>query len=108
MLQPRSHYDLTDLPAEHAAELGPLLQRVERAMLALDGVARVHINRWGDGGAHFHFWLTVRPAGMLQLHGTFLPVWEELLPPVSEAERQHTHRYIATALAAESGTAHTT
>lgn len=30
MLQPRGHYDLTDLPAERAAELGPLLQRAER------------------------------------------------------------------------------
>ncbi|MBZ9645616.1 hypothetical protein [Streptomyces sp. PSKA30] len=71
MLQPRGHYDL---PAERAAELGPLLQRVERAILVLDGVARVHINRWGDGGAHLHFWLMARPAGMLQLRGTFLPV----------------------------------
>src|SRR4051812_37944431 len=30
MLQPRGHYDLHDLPPERAAELGPLLQRVER------------------------------------------------------------------------------
>jgi len=27
MPRPRGHYDLTDLPAERAAELGPLLQR---------------------------------------------------------------------------------
>jgi hypothetical protein len=48
MLQPRGHQDLSDLPAEQAAELGPLLQRVERAVLGLDGVARVHVDRWGD------------------------------------------------------------
>lgn len=30
----------------------PLLQRAERAVLAVDGAARVHVNRWGDGGAH--------------------------------------------------------
>jgi diadenosine tetraphosphate (Ap4A) HIT family hydrolase len=63
LLQPRGHYDLADLPAARSAELGPLSQRVERAVLAVDGVARVHVNRWGDGGAHLHFWLPARPAG---------------------------------------------
>ncbi|MFI9004939.1 hypothetical protein [Streptomyces sp. NPDC053541] len=100
MLQPRGHYDLTDLPAERAVELGPMLQRVERAMLGLGGVARVHVNRWGDGAAHLHFWLLARPAGMLQLRGTLLPLWEELLPPVSEDVRQRTLRALAEALAA--------
>ncbi|MGW1715354.1 hypothetical protein [Streptomyces sp. NPDC002156] len=28
------------------------MQRAERAVLAVDGAARVHVNRWGDGGAH--------------------------------------------------------
>ncbi|MEU0947994.1 hypothetical protein ABZ379_35625 [Streptomyces canus] len=107
MLQPRGHHDLCDLPAEQAAELGPLLQRVERAVLGLDGVARVHVNRWGDGAAHLHFWFLARPAGLLQLRGTFLPVWEELLPPVPDEERLQAHRRIAAALAAEGGTAHT-
>ncbi|MDH6431716.1 diadenosine tetraphosphate (Ap4A) HIT family hydrolase [Streptomyces sp. SAI-144] len=107
MLRPRGHYDLTDLPAERAAELGPLLQRAERAVRSLDGVARVHVNRWGDGAAHLHFWLLARPAGLMQLRGTFLPVWEELLPALPDEERQEAHRRIAAALAAEGGTAHT-
>ncbi|MDQ1007105.1 diadenosine tetraphosphate (Ap4A) HIT family hydrolase [Streptomyces sp. V4I23] len=106
MLQPRGHHDLSDLPTERAAELGPLLQRVERAILSLDGVARVHVNRWGDGGAHLHIWFLARPAGMLQLRGTFLLVWEEILPPIPEAERRQAHREIATALATEGGTAY--
>ncbi|MFI0516131.1 diadenosine tetraphosphate (Ap4A) HIT family hydrolase [Streptomyces canus] len=106
MLQPRAHHDLSDLPAERAAELGPLLQRAERAVLGLDGVARVHVNRWGDGAAHLHFWLLARPAGLLQLRGTFLPVWEELLPPIPEDERQQAHRQIAATLAADGGTAY--
>jgi len=107
MLQPRGHYDLTDLPAERAAELGPLLQRAERAVRSLDGVARVHVNRWGDGAAHLHFWLLARPAELMQLRGTFLPVWEELLPALPDEERREAHRRIAAALAAEGGTAHT-
>ncbi|WP_328744386.1 hypothetical protein OHT57_03450 [Streptomyces sp. NBC_00285] len=106
ILQPRGHYDLTDLPAERAAELGPRLQRAERAVLALDGVARVHVNRWGDGAAHLHFWLLARPAGLTQLRGTFLSVWEELLPPLSDEDRRQAHQRIAAALAAEGGTAH--
>lgn len=106
MLQPRGHYDLADLPTERAAELGPLLQRAERALLGLDGVARVHVNRWGDGAAHLHFWLLARPAGLLQLRGTFLPVWEELLPPVPDEERRQSHRLIAESMAAGGGTAY--
>ncbi|WP_369035690.1 MULTISPECIES: HIT family protein [Streptomyces] len=106
LLQPRGHYDLADLPAARSAELGPLLQRAERAVLAVDGVARVHVNRWGDGGAHLHFWLLARPAGLTQLRGTFLPLWEELLPPVPESERLSAHRRIATTLAAAGGTAY--
>ncbi|MEU6352960.1 hypothetical protein ABZ896_27140 [Streptomyces sp. NPDC047072] len=106
LLQPRGHYDLSGLPAERTAELGPLLQRAERAVLGLDGIARVHVNRWGDGSAHLHFWLLARPAGLMQLRGTFLAVWEELLPPLPDAERRHNHRLIAAALAAEGGTAY--
>ncbi|WP_240797343.1 hypothetical protein [Streptomyces sp. F001] len=108
MLQPRGHHDLADLPAERSAELGPMLRRAERAVRAVDGVARVHINRWGDTSAHLHFWLLARPAGLLQLHGTFLPLWEELLPRVPDAERREAHRRIAAALATEGGTAHAT
>lgn len=54
MLNPRAHHDLADLPAAPAADLGPLLQRVERAVMAVPGTGRVHVNKWGDGGAHLH------------------------------------------------------
>lgn len=47
LLCPIGHYDL---PPQRAAELGPMLQRVERAIMSLGGVARVHVNKWGDGG----------------------------------------------------------
>ncbi len=106
MLKPRGHYDLSDLPPERAAEVGPMLQRVERAVMSLGGIARVHINKWGDGGAHLHFWLLGRPAGMMQLRGTALSLWDGLLPKVSDEERRSTNCRIAAALAADGGKAY--
>ncbi|MFE9428124.1 HIT family protein [Kitasatospora sp. NPDC006697] len=98
-LLPRGHYDLTDLPAELVAEMGVLLQRVERAILSLGGIARVHVNRWGDGGAHLHWWLIARPEGMLQMRGTCLPLWDDLLPKQSAEAWAETSRRLAQALA---------
>ena len=69
ILQPRAHHDLDDLPAELAGELGPLIQRVERAVPAVENVGRVHVCRWGDGGEHLHFWFLARPARLPQVVG---------------------------------------
>lgn len=98
LLLPRGHYDLVDLPEERAAELGVMIQRVERAILSLGGIARVHVNKWGDGGAHLHVWLIARPEGMLQMRGTCLPLWDDLLPKVPEDVWAETNRRIAAAL----------
>ncbi|WP_354644440.1 HIT family protein [Kitasatospora camelliae] len=106
LLEPRAHHDLTDLPADLAAELGPMLQRVERAVLSLGGVGRVHVNRWGDGSAHLHLWLIARPEGMMQLRGTCLPLWDDVLPKAPVEEWRETNRRIAAAMAADGGTAH--
>jgi diadenosine tetraphosphate (Ap4A) HIT family hydrolase len=85
ILESRSHLDLGDLPNLLAAELGVMTVRLERAIRSLDGVARVHVNRWGDGSAHLHMWFLARPYGRLQLRGTFLSLWDDILPPISEA-----------------------
>jgi diadenosine tetraphosphate (Ap4A) HIT family hydrolase len=106
LLQPRGHHDLSDLPPARAAELGAVLQRVERAITSLGGIARVHVNRWGDGAAHLHLFLLARPAGMLQLRGTCLPLWDDVLPEVPAATWAETNRRIARAMAADGGTAH--
>jgi len=106
MLCPLAHHDLTDLPAPLSAQLGPMLQRVERAILALGGIARVHVNRWGDGGAHLHFWFFARPEGMMQLRGTCLPLWDDLLPKPDEAVWRATLAEVAAELARDGGTAH--
>ncbi|MGA5817923.1 hypothetical protein ACPC54_08700 [Kitasatospora sp. NPDC094028] len=106
LLWPRAHHDLRDLPVERAAEIGPMLQRVERAVVSLGGVGRVHVNRWGDGAAHLHLWLIARPAGMGQLRGSTLPLWMDVLPALpAEVQRERDHR-IAVAMAADGGTAH--
>ncbi|MEZ0069600.1 diadenosine tetraphosphate (Ap4A) HIT family hydrolase [Streptacidiphilus sp. MAP12-20] len=106
MLQPRGHHDLSDLPPELAAELGGMLQRVERAVVSLGGIARVHVNRWGDGGAHLHIFLIARPEGMMQLRGTCLPLWDDVLPKLPADVWAETNRRIAQAMATDSGTVH--
>ena len=57
LLEPRLHVDSPrDLPDDLLAEMGIMLARVERAVLAIDGVERVHILRYGEGAAHLHWW----------------------------------------------------
>ncbi|WP_220140310.1 HIT family protein [Kitasatospora acidiphila] len=101
MLVPRAHHDLVDLPPELAVEMGGMIQRVERAILSLGGIARVHVNRWGDGGAHLHWWLIARPEGMMQLRGTCLPLWDDVLPKQSPEAWAETNRRLAEALTAD-------
>jgi diadenosine tetraphosphate (Ap4A) HIT family hydrolase len=84
MLMPREHLDLGDLSDDMAAELGVLSVRLERAIRGLGGISRVHLYRFGDGGAHLHVFLIARPAGLLQLRGSNLPLWDDLLPPMPE------------------------
>jgi diadenosine tetraphosphate (Ap4A) HIT family hydrolase len=104
MLHPRGHHDFSDLPTERSAELGPLMQRIERAMLSLGGIARVHVNRWGDGAAHLHIWFIARPEGMMQLRGACLALWDDVLPKAPHEEWQANLTQVAKALAAAGGT----
>ncbi len=99
ILESRSHLDLGDLPNLLAAELGVMTVRLERAIRSLDDVARVHVNRWGDGSAHLHMWFLARPYGRLQLRGTFLSLWDSILPPISEARWRENLAMVAAWLA---------
>src|SRR5579862_4483325 len=86
-LASRVHADsFSDLPQEHQETFGVVAARVERAILQLGDVGRVHLYRWGDGGAHFHVWLIPRPLGMLEASGMALPLWEDVLPNVPDEE----------------------
>ncbi len=80
MLHPRDHHDLTDLPDELSAELGVLTTQIARQIEALPHISRAHVYRIGDGGAHLHMWFFARPEGQAQLYGSWLVVWDDLLP----------------------------
>lgn len=74
------HTDLAGLTADEAARQGQLLALIERAAVEVLPVPRIQVLRWADGGEHLHWWLLARPTGALQLRGTFLAVWDDLLP----------------------------
>jgi diadenosine tetraphosphate (Ap4A) HIT family hydrolase len=85
MLEPREHFaEPGDLPDELAAELGVLLARIEHAIRLIGEIGRVHVCRWGDGGEHLHWWFIGRPARLPQLIGSFVEIWDEILPPVPQ------------------------
>ena len=100
-LASRVHVDsFADLPEELAGDFGRVAARVERAILGLGDVARVHLYRWGDGGAHFHVWFLPRPLGMLEASGPMLPLWEDVLPNVPDEELAEAARRVAAAMGA--------
>jgi hypothetical protein len=80
MLHPRDHYDMAGLPDRLAAELGVLTAHIVRHTEALEHIGRAHVYRIGDGGAHLHVWFFARPEGQAQLLGSWLVVWDDLLP----------------------------
>ncbi len=84
MLYPRQHFDFAELPDEMAAELGVLSVHISRHIEAIDNIARAHVYKIGDGGAHLHLWFFARPEGQVQPLGSWLPVWDDLLPPYPE------------------------
>ena len=98
-LASKAHADsFSDLPEDVARAFGPVAARVERAILTLGDVGRVHLYRWGDGGAHFHVWFIPRPLGMLEATGMMLPLWEDVLPNVADEELADAARRVADAM----------
>ncbi|MET7670448.1 HIT family protein [Micromonospora luteifusca] len=103
MLYPRDHYDMADLPDELAAELGLLSVRIVRHIQALPHVSRAHVYRVGDGGAHLHVWFFARPEGQTQLYGSWLVIWDDLLPEYPADVAQADAEIVADALVASHG-----
>lgn len=103
MLYPRAHYDLADLPDELAAELGLLTTRIVRHVQALPHIARAHVYRYGDGAAHLHVWFFARPEGQAQLYGSWLVVWDDLLPEYPSDVAEADAAIVADALVSSHG-----
>jgi diadenosine tetraphosphate (Ap4A) HIT family hydrolase len=81
LLLSRAHVDtLSEMAPERQREFGPLAAAIERGIMRLGGVARVHVYRWGDGRAHFHAHFMPRPYGRPQFGTRNLPFLEERLP----------------------------
>jgi diadenosine tetraphosphate (Ap4A) HIT family hydrolase len=85
LLEPRDHYaSPAELPDDLAREQGLVIGMVERAVMSVGGIERVHIGRWGEGAEHLHWWFLARPAGMRQLASSFALVWDDVLPPTPQ------------------------
>jgi diadenosine tetraphosphate (Ap4A) HIT family hydrolase len=85
ILEPREHVDgPRDLSDAMLAEMGIMLARVERAVLAVTGIERVHILRYGEGAAHLHWWFMGRPTGLRQTASGFAMIWDDVLPTTPE------------------------
>jgi diadenosine tetraphosphate (Ap4A) HIT family hydrolase len=98
-LASREHVDsFKELSDSAASEFGHVIAKVERGILSLGGVARVHLYRWGDGGSHFHVWMLPRPLGMLEAKGMMLPLWEDVLPNVTDDELRAAAEVVALAM----------
>jgi hypothetical protein len=103
MLHPRDHHDLGDLPDDLSAELGVLSTHLARHVEALPHISRCHVYRIGDGGAHLHMWFFARPEGQSQLFGSWLVVWDDLLPEYPPAVAASDAAVVADALVASCG-----
>ncbi len=103
-LETRAHVDLDGLDDELAGELGRMMVRIDRAIQAVGGIGRVHVNRWGDAGSHFHLWCYGRPLGDQQMLGFCAPLWAMTLPPTPAEEWDRNLAVVAAELAKDGGT----
>jgi diadenosine tetraphosphate (Ap4A) HIT family hydrolase len=103
LLEARDHIDLETLDDEDGAEMGRMILRLERAIRTVGDVGRVHVNRWGDGGSHFHLWFYARPLGDTQMIGFCLPLWAMTLPPTPESEWNRNLAVVADELSKRGG-----
>ena len=95
----RDHEVLDDLDDDADAELGRLIARTYRALKALPGVGNVHVNKWENGGGHLSVNLLARPLGVLEMRGSNLPVWADMLPHIPAEESDVRAEMLRVALA---------
>jgi hypothetical protein len=83
--------------------LGVLSTHVARHVQALPDISPCHVYRIGDGCAHLHVWFFARPEGQAQLFGSWLVVWDDLLPEYPSALAGTDAAVVADALVASHG-----
>ncbi len=83
-LSSREHLDLGTLDDDEASQLGRITNRLVRIIENLPEIGRVHVNRWGDGGSHFHQSFFARTARLTHVLGSPAMEWDDILPPVPE------------------------
>lgn len=105
VLHTREHVDMPDLSDDLASQLGRITTRLVRIVGNLPHIGRVHVNRWGDGGSHFHQWFFARPAGLTGILGSYAVEWDDILPPGPEDVWRADLHTVATKLANWGGTA---
>ena len=64
VLHTREHMDFGDLDDDMASQFGRISNRLVRIIQGLENIGRVHVDRWGDGSAHFHVWFFARTKGL--------------------------------------------
>jgi hypothetical protein len=95
----RHHVLLDDLDDDGHVELGRLVARTYAAVQALEGVGNVHITKWENGSGHFSMNVMARPRGVLQLRGSNLPIWADMLPDIPQDEYDSRADVVRAALA---------
>jgi len=102
-LHPREHLDLDDLDDDMAAEFGKLNIWLHRVMARMPNIGRVHVCKWGDGGAHLHVWFIARHARLPHVLGSMAVEWDEMLPPPPEEVWRADLRHVAERMANHDG-----
>lgn len=102
-LHPHEHLDLDELDDELAREYGVISVWLHRIMARMPHIGRVHVTKWGDGGAHLHLWFIARYARLPNLLGSMVVEWNEMLPPPPEEVWRADLRYVAERLALHDG-----
>jgi len=83
-LHTREHVDFNEVDDETASQFGRISVRLVRIMEHLPHVGRVHVDRWGDGGSHFHVWFFARTSDLPLVRGSYAVEWDDILPPGPE------------------------
>lgn len=99
VLHTREHLDYGELDDDLASEMGRISNRLVRIVEHLPHIGRVHVNRWGDGGAHFHVWFFARTERLTGVLGSTAAEWDDIIPPGPEHVWRDDLHTVATKLA---------